>query len=366
MVSIIKRGKTFQYTVSNIVNGKQKHIRKSGFRSKKEALFAGMEIEQKIKKGELFSTQKNIFYEYFVEWFSLYKKNVAKATYKHYEYTASSIASYFEVKYLEDITRKDFQNFLNILGEGKSKETVSKIKQHISSFVKDAIEDRVLQVDFTQNTVIYFTLEAKAPNEKHLNVAETEQLLDALYGYLTHGLSYAMILLALVTGLRYEEIVGLKKPDFDFKNNKLSIQRTWGYNNRMPKGEGPLKNKNSRRILKVSPRVMAAIKPIVEQANNKHDLVFYSNQSKYEVISNNTVNKSLKKLTKELGITPITAHGMRHTHASILLTKGIKIIYVSKRLGHKNIATTYKHYAHLTTEMHEEDEALSVEVFDEM
>ncbi|WP_445323012.1 tyrosine-type recombinase/integrase [Psychrobacillus sp. FSL K6-2836] len=51
----------------------------------------------------------------------------------------------------------------------------------------------------------------------------------------------------------------------------------------------------------------------------------------------------------------LEAHGMRNTHASVLLSMGVRIIYVSKRLGHHNIATTYKHYAHLTTEMHKKD-----------
>ncbi len=51
MASFTKRGKTWQYTVSRIVNGESKPIRKSGFKTKKEAQVAAAEIESKLNKG---------------------------------------------------------------------------------------------------------------------------------------------------------------------------------------------------------------------------------------------------------------------------------------------------------------------------
>ncbi|MFH6685190.1 tyrosine-type recombinase/integrase [Bacillus amyloliquefaciens] len=100
--------------------------------------------------------------------------------------------------------------------------------------------------------------------------------------------------------------------------------------------------------------------------NNIHGLVFYSASSKYKVISNTNVNKLLRKVLTELSITPITVHGLRHTHASVLLYRKVSIYYVSARLGHSDIETTSSTYAHLIKELRERDENETVNIFEEM
>nr|WP_237474116.1 hypothetical protein [Virgibacillus halodenitrificans] len=50
--------------------------------------------------------------------------------------------------------------------------------------------------------------------------------------------------------MRFEELVGLTFKDFDFANNTIDVNKTWGYNNRMKKGFGPTKTGESRTILK--------------------------------------------------------------------------------------------------------------------
>ena len=59
-------------------------------------------------------------------------------------------------------------------------------------------------------------------------------------------------------------------------------------------------------------------------------------------------------------------HGLRHTHASVLLYKGVNVQSVSQRLGHADIQTTLDHYAHVLKEMEERDEAISAKVFADM
>lgn len=73
----------------------------------------------------------------------------------------------------------------------------------------------------------------------------------------------------------------------------------------------------------------------------------------------------MHKTLKELGIEPITMHGLRHTHASVLLYKKISINYVSERLG-QNIETTYKYYSHVLKELREKEENETVSIFEDM
>ncbi|MBU5595590.1 tyrosine-type recombinase/integrase [Amphibacillus sp. MSJ-3] len=100
--------------------------------------------------------------------------------------------------------------------------------------------------------------------------------------------------------------------------------------------------------------------------NNIDKLAFYSPSSKYKVISNTNVNKLLAKTLVDLGIDTITIHGSRHTHASILLYKKVSVNYVSERLGHKNVETTWTTYSHILKEMRAQDEKQTPKILDSM
>lgn len=88
--------------------------------------------------------------------------------------------------------------------------------------------------------------------------------------------------------------------------------------------------------------------------------------SKYKVISNTAANKIIRNILSELGINPITMHGLRHTHASVLLYKKVSVYYVSERLGHSDIETTLREYTHVIKELREEDELGTINVFEQM
>ncbi|MFT8879272.1 MAG: tyrosine-type recombinase/integrase, partial [Oenococcus sp.] len=89
--------------------------------------------------------------------------------------------------------------------------------------------------------------------------------------------------------------------------------------------------------------------------NFDNDRIFpYTNQS---------MNRHLKDLCDRLGIKPITIHGLRHTHASLLLASGISMQYVSKRLGHANLMITEKVYSHLLEAQIKKDDAKLMKLF---
>ena len=75
----------------------------------------------------------------------------------------------------------------------------------------------------------------------------------------------------------------------------------------------------------------------------------------YIPIYNATVNTILERYCKELGIPEISIHGLRHTHASILLFAGVSIGSVARRLGHASMNTTQKTYLHIIHELENQD-----------
>jgi integrase len=74
-----------------------------------------------------------------------------------------------------------------------------------------------------------------------------------------------------------------------------------------------------------------------------------------EIVSNNAINKTLKKLCERMEANEITCHSLRHNHASMLLYKGVNIKYLSRRLGHKDIVTTLQTYSHVLDEMKQKE-----------
>jgi len=368
MASIQKRGKTYQYTVSNMVNGKSKPIRKGGYRTKQEAKVAAAEIETQLNKGLIPNLKSIAIDEYFDNWVNLYKTQLSVATLKHYKYTSERIKEYFGSKPIQDISKHDYQKFLNQLGSDKSKETVEKVNGHIRACVLDAVDEQIINRDFTRNAVLKYTVPAKKKSEKHLNFRDSKLLLKELKDRLNDESGYYLLLLGLVTGLRFEELVGLTFNDFDFENNKIKVSKTWGYNNRMSEGFGPTKNEQSNRIITLDENSMSLFRRLFDTTpDNPHHLVFYNQRSMYKVISNEHANELLKNVLRDLGIRPIiTMHGLRHTHGSVLIYQKASYQYVSERLGHSDIETTLRVYTHLLKELREEDEKLTVKTFENM
>ena len=72
-------------------------------------------------------------------------------------------------------------------------------------------------------------------------------------------------------------------------------------------------------------------------------------------IYNSTVNDVLTRHCKACGISEISIHGLRHTHASLLLFAGVSIASVARRLGHASMTTTQKTYLHIIQELENKD-----------
>lgn len=365
MASFAKRGKTWQYSFYH----NKKQYRKGGYATKKEAQVAAAEAEANLMKGIKPINRIIAFEDYFEGWYKRYKKSIiTKSTLTHYEYTLTAIKNYFGDKPMQDITRHDYQDFLNDYGSTRSKETVEKVHSHIKACVYDAVEESLIRIEFTRKAVLTGKVPAKKESEKHLNFKESERLLKELYKRLDRGLGYYLLLLGLTSGLRFGELVGLTRKDFDFKNNTINIDKTWGYLSKMHIGFGPTKNPQSVRKIKMDKETMKVYKELFNTLpTNIYQLVFFSAQSKYNVISNNNANKLLRNTLTDLGIKNIiTVHGLRHTHASVSLYKKSSIYYVSERLGHGDIQTTMRDYAHVIKELREEDENNTISIFESM
>ena len=363
MASFQKRGKTWQYIVSHYVEGEFKPKRKGGFATKKEAQVAALEVETLLKKGNEVIVKDMPFCEYFEKWIEVFKKGKHTNTKLRYANSLSMVKKYFKDKTIKKITRHDYQEFLNWYGKGRSSETVRKLNTHVRACVRDAIEDGYIPNDFTRKIEISASNKAKPSNEKYINFDEAMQLYNALMKRLKpQYLSSYLLLLGLVSGARFGELVGLTRSDFDFKNNRIDINKTWDYKHGT--GFDNTKNEKSKRIISIESRTMKEFEKLFTTSeDNEYHLVFHS-ENKIGSITNEAANKALRNILSNLDIETITVHGLRHTHASILLYKGLTVYYVSERLGHADFQTTLDNYAHVLDEMRERDDELALSIFD--
>lgn len=360
-----KKTTSFEITISN---GKNGVIRKGGFKSKKEAQKAIETIKKELNKYS--DPDKIPFTLYFSDWFELYKApRITLNTLKHYQYSLKAISDYFLDTPIQDIKRSDYQRFLNEFGKNKAKETVVKVHGHIKACVKDAIEEHVILIDFTRKTSPSWTNKEKKSFEKHLDFQQSKQLINILWNKINEGLNYSCLLLIIVSGIRFGEAMGLTSNDFDFKKNTIRISKTWDYKTGLI-GFCPTKNESSIRTIRLDRRTMCHFKKIIKSIEqnieeNPNKLIFF-NGSKNSVISNSILNKTLRNILMEIKAQNISVHGLRHTHASILLYKKVSIQYISQRLGHSNIEITLNKYAHIIRELHIEDENKTIEIFNDI
>ena len=135
-----------------------------------------------------------------------------------------------------------------------------------------------------------------------------------------------MVKFAVLTGLRKENILGLKWNHVDFTNRILHIPET--------KNDDPLKFPLSQPALEI-------LKAI--EKHSESDYVFYqSNGRRYQNINFDHLYDALQKAK----ISDFHFHDLRHTAASHLVMGGVDLATVKEILGHKDIKMTLR-YTHL-------------------
>ncbi|PWM23728.1 MAG: site-specific integrase [Clostridiales bacterium] len=290
--------------------------------------------------------QKELFSNYFSNWINVYKEGaIRKVTMDKYKLSLSWVQKLAPKLRLCDIDRTSYQQLLNDYAKGHERQTTMDFHHHMKSAILDAVDEGLILRDPTRKVII----KGKTPRnkkKKYLNQFELHTLLNDLN--LNESINYDwLILLIAKTGMRFSEAIALTPSDFDFVHQTLSINKTWNYKD--GGGFQPTKNKSSVRKIQIDWMIVSQFSALVKDLP-KDKPIFVNN-----VIFNSTINNILFRHCKKLGIPTITIHGLRHTHASLLLFGGVSIASVAKRLGHSSMNTTEKTYLHIIQELENKD-----------
>ena len=346
MANFMKRGKKWQARITwRDSNGKLHQKSKGGFDTKQQAKQYAVKLEAQKHEG-MEILQDPTFHDYYEQWYKTYKENsVSDNTKRHYKLVGKLIEKFFKKEKIKKIKRQRYQQFINWYGEDHAPESVKKVRTITHACVKSAILDGIIFKDFAENIEMVANKENEM-NVEYLSLSDLAKLTNAvLEGRRSIYTSRYMILTAIYTGARLSELQALTWKDIDYLHRTISINKAW--DNLHGGGFTSTKNPSSVRTIRVNQEQLDVLS---ELRKNDSTMVFMTHRG--EIPTSNAVNKVLRNIMKEEKIErkDFHFHSLRHSHVAYLLSQGVDLYAISKRLGHANMMVTGKIYAYLIDE----------------
>lgn len=290
--------------------------------------------------------KNDLFYEYYAQWITVYKEGaIRNVTMNKYILTQSWIKKLAPSLKIGELTRITYQKLLNDYAELHERQTTMGFHHQLKGAILDAVDEGLIERDPTRKAII----KGKKPREKktkYLDQFELHKLLSDLN--LGQELNWDwFILLVAKTGMRFSEALAITPNDFDFSKQSLSINKTWNYKG--DHGFMPTKNQSSIRKIRIDWQLIVQFSTLVKNLPKDEPIFVLGN------VYNSTANNVLSRHCKSAGIPIISIHGLRHTHASLLLFAGVSLASVAQRLGHSSMTTTQKTYLHIIKELENKD-----------
>lgn len=290
--------------------------------------------------------QTCLFCDYYEKWIKIYKEGaVRKVTLDKYNMTYQWLKKLIPNLKICELNRISYQQLLNDYALCHERQTTMDFHHQLKGAILDAVDEGLLDRDPTRKAII----KGKVPSPKkikYINQFELHSLLVQLD--LKSKITWEwFIMLVAKTGLRFSEALALTPQDFDFAHQSISVSKTWDY-----KGNGgflPTKNRSSIRKVPIDWQTVIQFSELIKNLPSGEPIFIK------EKVYNSTVNDILMRYCKKAKIPVISIHGLRHTHASLLLFAGVSIASVARRLGHSSMNTTQKTYLHIIQELENRD-----------
>lgn len=357
-----KNGQTY-YAVTGYLGtdpdtGKKVVTTRRGFKSKREAQLAFSKLQTETEQNGFLKQSRMTFQEVYDLWLETYKLNVKESTFvKQTELYRIHILPYFGKKQISKITPALVQKFAN--------DKVKKFKRY-REFISNTsrIFDHAIRLKIISRNPVKDILIPSPPSKIDDDSKENFLSKDELIAFLSavdriDDMKQSTFLrLLAMSGCRMGELLGLQWGNVFLDKGYIKIKQTLarGENRRLYL-ETP-KTKASIREIPLDPETITALR--TWRRKQKEDLLalgfnamspeqlVFSKINTNGFIQLSTPIKWLNKVLDRLDTKRITLHGLRHTHATMLLESGRTLKDVSARLGHSSIEITSDLYIHVT------------------
>lgn len=340
--------------------GKERRTTRRGFKTMKEAKQAERNLLLDVEENGLPSNQSDGFQDPTFEelaslWLENYKTTVKPSTFENVKSKVEKMTEeHFKELKLKKITVAYCQKVVIEL----SKSYV--LYNHYLSVINRIFKYAVLMDILDSNPFDKVIKPKSRQTQRKGNFLTKEELREFLKLAQTATLSYFFPLVHLMsyTGLRQGEALALKWSDIDFENKKITVDKTAARIKEKQTLQTP-KTKNSKRVISIDPTTLSILKSWKKDQikiyfkNGKHfegdDNFIFTNQRGDWVHIHNFI-PYFKRFVTDHKLKPITPHGLRHTHASLLFSAGVEPKNISDRLGHSTVQITLDLYTHITEE----------------
>ena len=239
------------------------------------------------------------------------------------------IKSFFEDKQIDKITPADIDLFLKHLKkQGYAKDTVSINKSVLSQICDYAIYKRVISINPCASVSL-----PKGLSQKQRESASPEEIKIIMQSVDKHFGLYAYM--AVLTGMRREELLALTDKDFDFEKKLITVNKAVIFKHNQPEIIGTKTEKSERKIF-----LPSALIPYIK---DKKGYIFGKGESP---MSGTAFKRAYERYRKETGLS-VTSHQLRHAYATMLYDANVDVKTAQQQLGHARTSTTQDIYTHI-------------------
>ena len=339
-----------------LINGKSRSIYG---RTQSDVRKKLTEVRNDLDNDEYLEPNDTTLKEWLELWQDEYLEDVKQSTADRYKscIRIHIIPALGETR-LMDLRASTIQKFLNQCKkvDGLSEKSVKNIRLVLHKALNQAIEDEQIKKNPCDRAKVP-SYDDPPKEMRPLKDHEVPMFLQAIKGHQFESLFFV----ALFTGMRESELIGLTWDCIDFQHCTIHIYRQLR-KTREKKGSyvfTSLKNKQARTF---SPpqNVLDVLKKVkIRQAelrlkagsswSNPDDLVFTNDLGKH--VATFTLYKYFKEVVTQIGLPEMRFHDLRHGYATLALQNGVDVKTVSNNLGHSTTAFTMDKYGHVTETM---------------
>jgi integrase len=359
---VFKRGSSWSYVVDvNAPGAPRKQRTKSGFPTKAIALQALHDVQESIVVGRYVARSKLTLGQYLTElWLPAMRASVRPSTWTSYEaYIRLYVVPRIGDLPLQSVDRTHLRIFYGELeahgrvrgSGGLSRKTVHNVHVTLLKALGDALEDQLIP----RNPAIRAH---RGGQDRPVITTWTAQQVQTFLTHVAADRLFALWRLAVATGMRRAELLGLRWSDIDFDGAQLAVRQT------RLKADGSTyfgapKTARSRRTIAIDPVTRESLRRHkVAQARERfavggdygdEDLVFCFHDGR--PLDPDGVTQRFQRHARDAKLPKLRFHGLRHTHATLGLMAEVHPKVMQERLGHSSVAFTLDIYSHALPSM---------------
>lgn len=359
----LKDGKTSTYWLVCVDlprggDGKRRQKRERVRGTKRQAEERLRELLTEIQQNGYVAPERMTVGEYLDRWLETQQQTVRETTVRSRKQFINRWRPLIGPILLTKLTTMDLQISVGRLSDRLAPNTKRRTVEVLHTALKQAVSWGLIPKNPLQGI--------QRPRSEHKEMRVwTEEQATAFLDAIRHRRAWRLFHVALFTGMRQGELLALAWDDVDFQEGIIHVRRSLAQRNESGRSVAKIqepKTRKSRRqipldsntltVLKVHRHLQLEGRLAARERWQNHDLVFCTRSGKH--LTEPYLRQVLQQGIKTAMVPAVRFHDLRHTHATLLLARGVHIKVVAERLGHSNVAFTMQTYAHVLPGMQQE------------